>query len=227
MAIEACRLALRYMVPVILLSDGYLANSAEPWRIPDYDSLERFPVKFHTDPETFRPYERDPETLSRPWAVPGTPGLEHRIGGLEKEDVTGEVSYDPQNHERMIHLRAQKVERMAESIPPVEVLGDADGGDLLVVGWGGTAGAIEHAVMRARSRGAKVSAIHLRYINPFPSNLGEVLSRFEKVLVPELNLGQLNLLLRARYLVDTVSFNKVQGHPFKIREIEQKIEELL
>lgn len=227
MAIEACRIAVKYMVPVVYLSDGYLANSAEPWAIPDVGTLPRIPITFHTDPETFHPYARDPATLSRPWAVPGTPGLEHRIGGLEKEHITGEVSYDARNHEAMVRLRAEKVDRIAEDIPPLEVLGSPAGGKLLVLGWGGTAGAIEHAVRRARAAGGDVSAAHLRYLNPFPANLGEVLARFDRVLVPELNLGQLLLLVRARYLVDAVGLNRVEGRPFKIGEIQEKIEELL
>jgi len=227
MAFEACRIAVKYMVPVVYLSDGYLANGAEPWLIPDVDRLPEIPVKFHTDPATFRPYARDPETLARPWAVPGTPGLEHRIGGLEKENVTGEVSYDGRNHETMVRLRAEKVERIARDIPPVEIHGDSDGGRLLVLGWGSSAGAIEHAVGRVRRRGGKVSAAHLRYLNPFPANLGEVLGRFDRVLIPELNLGQLRLLIRARYLVDAIGYNRVEGQPFKIREIQEKIEEYL
>lgn len=227
MAIEAARLALKHMVPVIFLSDGYLANGAEPWPIPKVESLPKFPVKFATDPTTYKPYSRDPQTLARQWAVPGTPGLEHRIGGIEKEDVTGNVNYEPENHENMVRIRAEKVARIADDIPPLEVVGDAEGGDLLVIGWGSTYGAIDQAVGRVRRRGGKVSAAHLRYLNPFPANLGEVLSRFEKVLVPEMNLGQLRMLLRARFLVDAHGINKVQGQPFKIKEIEKKIEELL
>ncbi len=227
MAIEAARIALNHMVPVIYLSDGYLANGAEPWHIPRVEDLPRIPVKFATDPTDFHPYSRDPETLARPWAIPGTPGLEHRIGGIEKENITGNVSYDPLNHELMIKLRAEKVQRISNDVPPLEVVGDPEGGDLLVIGWGSTYGAIDQAVGRVRRRGGKVSAAHLRYLNPFPGNLGEVLSRFEKVLVPEMNLGQLRLLLRARYLVDAIGLNKVQGQPFKIKEIEKKIEELL
>ena len=227
MAIEAVRIALRYMLPVIYLSDGYLANGAEPWRLPEIDQLEKIPVKFATDPEGFEPYKRDPETLARLYAVPGTPGLEHRIGGLEKEDITGNVSYDPENHERMVHLRAEKVARIARDLPPVDVEGDPNGGDLLVLGWGSTYGAIRSAVRRVRSRGGNVSVAHLRYLNPFPANLGEVLARFDKVLVPEMNLGQLNLVLRATFLIDSVGLNKVQGQPFRISEIEQRIEELI
>jgi len=227
MAIEAFRIALRHMVPVIYLSDAYLASSAEPWRIPRVEDLSTIPVKLHTDPATFRPYARDPETLARPWAIPGTPGLEHRIGGLEKEDITGDLSYDPENHERMVTLRAEKVSRIAQTIPPVEVMGDPDGGELLVVGWGSTCGAIAQAVSRVRWKGGKVSAAHIRHLNPLPPNLGDVLGRFRKVLVAEMNLGQLRLLLRARYLVDAEGLNKVQGQPFKISEIERRIQELL
>ena len=227
MAIEAFRIAVRHMVPVIFLSDGYLANGAEPWLMPRSEDLPRIPVKFHTDKATFQPYARDPETLARMWAIPGTPGLEHRIGGLEKEDITGNVSYDPENHEKMVRIRAEKVDRIANDIPPVEVMGDPEGGDVLVIGWGSTYGAIDQAVGRVRRRGGKVSSIHLKYLNPFPSNLGEVLQRFEKILVPEMNMGQLSMLLRARYLVDAIGLNKIQGQPFKIKEIERKIEEVL
>jgi len=227
MAIEAFRIAVRHMVPVIFLSDGYLANGAEPWLMPRSEDLPRIPVKFHTDKATFQPYARDPETLARMWAIPGTPGLEHRIGGLEKEDITGNVSYDPENHEKMVRIRAEKVDRIANDIPPVEVMGDPEGGDVLVIGWGSTYGAIDQAVGRVRRRGGKVSSIHLKYLNPFPSNLGEVLQRFEKILVPEMNMGQLAMLLRARYLVDAIGLNKIQGQPFKIKEIERKIEEVL
>ena len=227
MAIEAFRIAVRHMVPVMYLSDGYLANGAEPWLMPRAEELPRIPVKFHTDKATFQPYARDPETLARPWAVPGTPGLEHRIGGLEKENITGNVSYDPENHENMVRLRAEKVERIAKDIPPVEVMGDPEGGDVLVVGWGSTYGAIDQAVGRVRRRGGKVSSIHLKYLHPFPANLGDVLGRFEKVLVPEMNMGQLAMLLRARFLVDAIGLNKIQGQPFKIKEIERKIEEVL
>lgn len=192
-------------------------------RVADLPAVE---ITHRTDPEGFLAYERDSETLARPWVVPGTPDLEHRIGGLEKEDLTGNVSYDPANHQRMVDLRAEKIRRIANFIPEVEVDGDAEGGDLLVVGWGSTYGAIRTAVERVRHRGGRVSALHLRYLNPFPRNLGSVLSRFDKVLVPEMNKGQL-LLLRGIYLVDAVGLNKVEGLPFKIKEIEQKIEEML
>ena len=226
MAIEAFRIATQYMTPVFFLSDGYLGNGAEPWRIPTQDELPKFEVRFRTEKEGFQPYLRDPKTLARPWAVPGTPGLEHRIGGLEKEDITDNVSYDPLNHEHMVRLRAEKIARIAADIPHVEVLGK-DSGPLLVVGWGSTYGAITSAVEELQAKGRPVSSIHLRYLNPFPANLGDVLKRFEKVLVPELNLGQLSLLIRARYLVDAVGLNKVQGKPFRVSEITRAIEELL
>jgi 2-oxoglutarate/2-oxoacid ferredoxin oxidoreductase subunit alpha len=225
-ALEAVRIAIRYMVPVVLLSDGYIANGSEPWKLPRIEDLPDLRTEFRTDPQGFLPYQRDPETLSRPWAIPGTPGLEHRIGGLEKEDGSGNVSYDPANHERMIHLRAEKVERIARDIPPVEVFGE-ESGELLVLGWGSTQGAITGAVNVARKRGVKVSRAHLRYLNPFPANLGDVLSRFERVLVPEMNLGQLALLLRARYLKDVQSLTKVKGQPFSRQDILAKIQEIL
>ena len=226
MAIEAFRIATTHMTPVFFLSDGYLGNGAEPWRVPGTDDLPKFEVRFRTEKEGFFPYLRDPRTLARPWAVPGTPGLEHRIGGLEKEDVTGNVSYDPQNHEKMVRLRAEKIARIADDIPPLQVLGK-DSGKLLVVGWGSTYGAITSAVQELQAKGLPVSSIHLRHLNPFPRNLGEVLGRFETVLVPELNLGQLRTLIRARYLVDAVGLNKIQGKPFKVSEITKAIEAIL
>ena len=226
MAIEAFRLATKYMTPVFFLSDGYLGNGAEPWKIPPQEDLPKFEVHFWDHKEGFQPYRRDPKTLARPWAIPGTPGLEHRIGGLEKEDVTGDVSYDPLNHEKMVRLRADKIARIADDIPPLEVLGP-ESGRVLVVGWGSTYGAITSAVETMQRKGLPVSAIHLRYLNPFPRNLGEILKRFDKVLVPELNLGQLRLLIRARYLVDAVGLNKVQGKPFKVTEIVRSIEAAL
>ena len=224
--IEAFRLAVRYMTPVVVLSDAYLANSSEPWLVPDAASLPRAPVVHRTEPEGFLPYLRDPETLARPWAVPGTPGLEHRIGGLEGEERTGSVSYRPENHQRMVNLRAAKVARIAQDIPPLEVNG-ADRGELLVVGWGGTFGAISSAVNDARADGLDVSSIHLRHLNPFPSNLGEVLGRFRRVLVAELNSGQLWRLLRAEFLVPAQVLSKVEGQPFKVAEIRTRIDEML
>jgi 2-oxoglutarate ferredoxin oxidoreductase subunit alpha len=227
MAYEACRIAVTHMTPVFLLSDGYLANGAEPWRLPSVDSLQPIDVHFRTDPAGFHPFSRDPESLVRPWAIPGTAGLEHRIGGLEKEDGTGNVSYDPANHERMVRLRAEKIERIAREIPAQEVAGDPQG-DLLVIGWGSTFGAISAAVHRLRAEsGAKLGYAHIRYLNPLPSNLGEIIRRYRKVLVPELNMGQLLWVLRARYLVDAVGLNKIQGRPFTEGEIVAKIHEVL
>ncbi|HLF55461.1 MAG TPA: 2-oxoacid:acceptor oxidoreductase subunit alpha, partial [Thermoanaerobaculia bacterium] len=226
-AIEACIWATRYMTPVVLLSDGYLANGAEPWLLPRVEDLPDFPVRFRESPEGFLPYLRDPETLARPWAIPGTPGLEHRIGGIEKQDVTGNVSYDPDNHERMIGLRAEKVARIAREIPDLEVVGDPQGGPLLVLGWGSTAGAITGAVNLARREGLPVSRAHLHHLNPFPRNLGDVLARFERVLVPEMNTGQLALLLQGKFLKPVISFPKVQGKPFFRNEIYGKIRGVL
>ncbi|MEE2775903.1 MAG: 2-oxoacid:acceptor oxidoreductase subunit alpha [Acidobacteriota bacterium] len=226
-ALEAARIALEYMVPVVLLSDGYVANGSEPWHLPKIEDLPDLRKEFATDPEGFQPYGRDERTLARPWAIPGTPGLEHRVGGLEKQDITGDVSYDPHNHDHMVRLRAEKVERVAQDIPDVEVHGDPQGGDLLVLGWGSTLGSITGAVNEARKQGVNVSRAHLRHLNPFPSNLGEVLSRFDKVLIPEMNLGQLALLIRAKYLVDVISYSKVQGKPFFRHEVIDKISEIL
>ena len=225
-ALEAARAAVRSMVPVVLLSDGYIANGSEPWRLPRVEDLPDFAPEIRSDPEGFEPYARDPETLARPWALPGTPGLEHRIGGLEKEDRTGNVSYDPENHERMTRLRAEKVERIAREIAPLEVEGP-EAGELLVLGWGSTEGAIKGAVRMLGERGIEVSRAHLRWLNPFPRNLGEVLGRFDRVLVPEMNLGQLAMLLRARYLKDVVTLSKVRGKPFFRTEIAEKIERML
>ena len=226
MAIEAWRIAIKYRTPVLFLSDGYLGMGSEPWLVPNIDDLPRIDPEFATDPETFKPYARDPETLARPWAIPGTPGLEHRIGGLEKSDITGNVSYDAANHDRMVHLRAEKIARIANDIPELEVNGDASG-PLLVLGWGSTYGVITTAVQRARARGLQVSCASLRYLNPFPKNLGDVLQRFDRVLIPEINLGQLRLLIRGKYLVDAVGLNKVSGRPFTIAEVERRIDELM
>jgi 2-oxoglutarate/2-oxoacid ferredoxin oxidoreductase subunit alpha len=225
-AVEAARIALKYMVPVIVLSDGYLANGAEPWRIPNVDEVPGIQVKFETNPEGFMPYRRDPQTLARPWAIPGTPGLEHRIGGLEKQDVTGNVNYEPLNHEKMVRLRAAKVEAIAQDVPDVVPAGDPDG-DLLIVAWGSTYGAVTAALMAQRAKGHRIGHVHLRHLNPLPRNLGEVLGRYRQVLVPEMNLGQLLLVLRAKYLVDAQGYNKVQGQPFKQSELAAKIEEIL
>ena len=225
MAYEACRLSLTHMTPVILLSDGFIANGTEPWKLPDVATLDPIEVLFHTDPETFEPYRRDLETLVRPWALPGTPGCEHRLGGLEKADGSGNVSYDAANHEKMVRLRAEKVERVGSDIPDLEVDGLASG-KLLVLGWGSTYGAITSAVRRARVAGHAVSQTHLRYLNPFPRNLGDVLSRFETVLVPEINMGQLAFLLQGRFLKKIDSQTKVQGLPFSANEILVRIVEL-
>ncbi|HET9229154.1 MAG TPA: 2-oxoacid:acceptor oxidoreductase subunit alpha [Thermoanaerobaculia bacterium] len=225
-AMEVMRLATKYMTPVMLLSDGYIANGSEPWKLPQVENMPDLRTEFRTNPEGFHAYERNAETLARPWAIPGTPGLEHRIGGIEKEDITGNVSYDPENHEKMVRIRAEKVARIANDIPPVQVHGD-ETGELLVLGWGSTSGAITGATNIAHKMGMRVSRAHLRHLNPFPANLGEVLSRFDKVLVPEMNLGQLALLLRARYLKDVISYSKVQGQPFTKQEILQKIHEIL
>jgi 2-oxoglutarate ferredoxin oxidoreductase subunit alpha len=225
-AIEACRIAVKYMVPVIILSDGYLANGAEPWRIPELSDIPDFPVKFATDPATFQPYKRDPQTLARPWAVPGTPGLEHRIGGLEKQDPTGNINYEPLNHENMVRIRAAKVAAIAQDIPNVLPTGDPEG-DLLIVAWGSTYGSITAALKTQRAKGHRIGHLHLRHLNPLPSNLGDVLKRYKRVLVPELNMGQLLWVLRAKFLVDAVGLNKIQGRPFKQAELEQKIEEML
>jgi len=225
-ALEASRIALKYMVPVIVLSDGYLANGAEPWRIPNVSEIPQIPVHFETNPQGFLPYKRDPQTLSRPWAIPGTPGLEHRIGGLEKQDVTGNVNYEPLNHEKMVRLRAAKVEAIGQDVPDVVPAGDPDG-DLLIIGWGSTYGSITAALKAQRVAGRRIGHVHLRYLNPLPRNLGQVMERYAKVLVPEMNMGQLSLILRAKYLVDVEGYNKIQGQPFKQAELEAKIEEVL
>jgi 2-oxoglutarate ferredoxin oxidoreductase subunit alpha len=227
MAIEAARLALKYMTPVILLTDGYLANGAEPWRIPDVSKLPKIEVKFRTDPEGFHPFLRDEKTLARNWAVPGTPGLTHRIGGLEKDHDSGHISYAPDNHERMCRVRAAKIAGIANDIPDQKIEVGEDSGKLLVLGWGSTYGSIREAVQRCRARGLSVSHAHLNYINPFPKNLGELLTRFERVLVPELNLGQLVKIVRSTFMVPAESYPKVQGQPFKIAEIEDKIRQVL
>ncbi len=225
-ALEASRIAIRYMVPVIILSDGYLANGAEPWKIPTVDELPQIPVHFETNPEGFLPYKRNPSTLARPWAVPGTPGLEHRVGGIEKQDVTGNINYEPLNHEHMVRTRAEKVEGIAQDIPEIVPEGDQSG-DLLIVAWGSTAGPITAAMKPMREKGHRIGHVHLRYLNPLPRNLGDILKRYKKVLVPEMNMGQLSMMLRAKFLVDAESYGKIQGKPFKQSEIESKIEELL
>jgi len=222
-AIEAVRLSTRYMVPVMLLTDGYIANASEPWKIPDIDSYDSFHPAFRTDPEDFQPYMRDPGTLARPWAVPGTPGLEHRIGGLEKKSGSGNISYDASNHQEMTDLRANKVRKAGESIPDQTVSVGADSGSLAVVGWGSTFGPITRAVTNLRREGKSVSHIHLRHIWPLPGNLEGLLRRFDKVIVPEMNNGQLVTLLRDQYLLPATGVDKVTGKPFKIAEIESAI----
>jgi len=228
-ALEAARIALKYMTPVILLSDGYLANGAEPWRIPKVGRLPDISVPFASQPnvgEDFWPYLREDETLARPWAIPGTPGLEHRIGGLEKADGTGNISYDPDNHHYMTLLRQAKIKAIEEDIDPLEY--DADeGAEILLLGWGSTYGAIGAAVRRLRSQGKKIARAHLRHLNPFPKNLGEVLSRFDQIVVPEMNMGQLSKLIRSDFLIDTISINKMKGLPFRAAEIEAEILELM
>jgi 2-oxoglutarate ferredoxin oxidoreductase subunit alpha len=219
-AMEAVRIAITYMTPVILLSDLYVANGSEPWRIPNVVDLPEIKNSFAKEDEEYVIYRRDQETLARTQAIPGQVGLEHRIGGLEKGEDGG-VSYDPDNHEEMTQLRAEKVSRISKSLEPLAIRGDAEG-DLLVIGWGGTYGAISSAVGNLRDEGFSVSSIHLRHINPFPDDLGEIMSRFKKVIVPELNLGQLALVLRAQFLVDVISYGKVQGKPFKVSELREK-----
>jgi 2-oxoglutarate ferredoxin oxidoreductase subunit alpha len=232
-AIEACRIALKYRTPVILLSDGYLANGSEPWLIPDVDSLPDISTTFASEPNHVNettgeaehwPYVRDPETLARNWALPGTPGLMHRIGGIEKEDGSGNISYTPENHGHMVATRAAKIAGIAKDIPLAEVGGDVDGAELLVLGWGSTWGAIVAAVDRQRAKGRRVANVHLTHLNPFPANLGEVLKRYPRVLVPEMNTGHLARLVRAEFLVDAHSVSKVQGVPFTAAEVEQAIE---
>ena len=228
MALESVRIAVKYMTPVIVLSEGYLAEASEPWKLPDIEKLPKIQVthpKAGKDP--FLPYTRDPETLARPWGIPGTPGLEHRIGGLSKADLTGNVSYDPLNNQKMINFRREKIQRIANDIPPVEVRGPQSG-KLLVIGWGGTYGAIYQAMTDLETQKIKVSHVHLNYLNPFPKNLGDVIKRFEKVLVPELNFGHLLMLLRFHFPgIQAVGLSKIQGHPFHVTEIIQTIKELI
>jgi 2-oxoglutarate ferredoxin oxidoreductase subunit alpha len=225
-AIEAWRIALRHMTPVVYLSDAFLATGSEPWRIPELEGLPDLRVPNRTERAGFYPYERDPETLARPWAVPGTPGLEHRIGGLEKLDVLGTISYDPDNHHQMQLLRAEKVARIARDIPPLEVFGPPEG-ELLILGWGSTYGAIRSAVERLQEQGQKVAHAHMRHLNPFPTNTGDVVRAYKRVLIPELNMGQLRMLIRSMFLVDAEGFNLVRGKPFQISEIQAKAEQVL
>jgi len=226
MTIEAARIALKYMTPVILLTDGYLAQGAEPWRVPSLDELPKLNVDFATDPNDFNPYRRNPETLARNWAIPGMKGMEHRIGGLEKQDVTGNVSHDPENHQKMVELRQKKIDNITNDIPLAKVEGHQSG-NLLVIGWGSTYGAIKTAFDDLQKDGFSVSYLHLRYLNPLPANLGEILHQFDKILVPEMNMGQLKMLLQAKYLLPILGFNKIQGQPFKAEEIKAKVKEIL
>jgi 2-oxoglutarate ferredoxin oxidoreductase subunit alpha len=225
-AFEAVRIAIKYMTPVMLLTDGYLANGAEPWLVPSFGELPKIDITFRTDPHGFFPYLREDETLARPWVRPGTPGLEHRIGGLAKEHITGNVSYSPANNEQMVRIRGRKIAGIAREIPPTNVSG-AQEGDVLVVGWGGTYGALEAATNTLVERGKAVGHVHLRYLNPLPPDLPDVLGRFKKILVQELNLGQLVRILRAEYLVDAIGMNKIQGRPFKVAELVTRIQRLL
>jgi 2-oxoglutarate ferredoxin oxidoreductase subunit alpha len=225
-AFEAARIAIKYRTPVILLTDGYLANGSEPWAIPDADSIPSIACEFRKDPENFQPYARNPGSLARPWVKPGTPGLEHRIGGIEKEDGSGHISYDPNNHHRMCELRREKVMRVRQEMGPTQVFGDP-AGELLLIGWGGTKGAIATAVEQARAAGKRVSAVHLRWLNPLPGDLGDVIARFDKVLVPEINLGQLIRIIRSEYLVDAKGFNKVRGLPIHVGELCATIDAVL
>ncbi len=235
-ALEAVRIAIKYRTPVIILSDGYLANGSEPWRVPEVANLPKLRDEFsfssaqdwggNGQPE-FLPFQRDPQTLARPWAIPGTPGLEHRIGGIEKADVTGDISYDPDNHDKMVRLRQAKIDGIAADIGPLEV-DDPDGdAKVLVLGWGSTFGSIGAAVRRVRTAGGSVAQAHLRHLSPFPANLGEVLTAYDKVLVPEINLGQLALVLRGRYLVDVISYNRVRGLPFRAAELAGVIQDVI
>jgi 2-oxoglutarate ferredoxin oxidoreductase subunit alpha len=226
MAYEACRITLKYMIPVILLSDGYIANGSEPWKIPDIDSLPEIETRLTKKKDGFAPFQHDNPNLSRPWAIPGTPGMEHRVGGLEKWEETGHVSYDPENHQKMVELRQKKVDVIANDIPLAKPFGKGNG-DLLVIGWGGTHGALRSAVETAQANGMSVSHLHLRHLNPLPRNLGEILVKFQKVMIAELNMGQLAAIIRSKFLVDAVSLNKVQGKPFTITEVFKKITELV
>jgi 2-oxoglutarate ferredoxin oxidoreductase subunit alpha len=225
-AYEAIRIAIKYMVPVMVLSDGYLANGSEPWLIPDVKTLPDIPVNFRTETEGFAPYLRDAATLARPWVRPGTPGLEHRIGGIEKQDVTGNISYEADNHDHMVRTRAEKARPVAPELPPTSINGP-DSGEVLVVGWGGTYGAITAAVEEAQIEGKAVASIHIRHLNPLPPDLGQILRQYRRVLVPEINSGQLVRVLRAEYLVDAVGFNRVRGMPLASQEILEAINQLL
>jgi 2-oxoglutarate ferredoxin oxidoreductase subunit alpha len=230
MAYEACRIALDHMIPVFFLSDGYIANGSEPWRFPTSDKLQPIHIEFagerQATDDKFMPYLRD-EKLARPWALPGTKGLEHRIGGLEKQNITGNISYDPENHELMVKLRQEKVDLVANYVPEQNIDNGANSGDLLVLGWGGTYGALKTATAQLISEGYSVSHAHVQYLSPFPKNLGELMSKFKKVVVPELNNGQLVKIIRDKYFVDAIAYNKIQGQPFMSIEVVNKMKEIL
>jgi 2-oxoglutarate ferredoxin oxidoreductase subunit alpha len=230
-ALEAVRIALRYRTPVFLLSDGYLANGSEPWRLPNVTDLADLSVPFATEPNgpdgSFLPYLRDPDTLARPWAIPGTPGLEHRLGGIEKADRTGNISYDPDNHDFMVRTRQAKVDGIARTIAPL-VVDDPDGdARVLVLGWGSTYGTIGAAARRVRRAGYSIAQAHLRHLNPFPANLGQVLASYEKVVLPEMNLGQLATLIRSKYLIDVISVTQVRGMPFRAADLAEMLQGVL
>lgn len=226
MTLEAARIAIKYMTPVILLTDGYIAQGSEPWRIPDLDELPKIDVKFCKDPEKFAPYKRHPDTLARVWAIPGMEGMEHRIGGLEKEDITGTVSYDPDNHQRMTNLRQEKIERVANDIPDLKVTGPEEG-ELLLLSWGSTFGAARTAYEKLQQKGIEISHVQLKYLNPLPKNLGDILKRFEKILIPEMNMGQLKTIIQGKYLLPVIGLHKVEGQPFKSSEIIEKVMNIL
>jgi 2-oxoglutarate ferredoxin oxidoreductase subunit alpha len=225
-AVEAVKIATRYMVPVILLSDGYIANGSEPWLLPNLTALPRFDVLHRTDPNCYFVYERDPRTLARAWVVPGTPGLEHRIGGIEKDALTGNISYAPENHEKQTHVRADKIQRIAQDVGELDLAGP-ESGEVLLVGWGGTFGALRQAQQSLLAQGKQVSHAHLRWLSPLEPGLEKIIRNFKHVRVAELNTGQLRLVLRATFLIDAVGLNKIQGLPFKVREVEEAIEQLL
>jgi len=226
MTVEASRLALKYMTPVILLTDGYIAQGTEPWKIPDMDELPDISPKFADDPEKFAPYARDPETMARMWAIPGMQGMEHRIGGLEKDSLSGAVSHNPENHQLMVETRQKKIERIANDIPKAKIMDNEDA-DLLVIGWGSSYGAIKSAVDQKNSEGSRVAYVHLKHLNPLPSNLGEIIEKYDTILVPEMNLGQLKTILHAKYFKPLLGLNKVQGLPFTTLEVKAKINEIL
>jgi 2-oxoglutarate/2-oxoacid ferredoxin oxidoreductase subunit alpha len=219
-------MAIKYMTPVIVLSDGYLANSSEPFKIPDVSDLPKFKAEFYTNPVGFSPYQRDPETLARPWVRPGTPQMQHRIGGLEKDSDTGAVSYDPKNHEKMVRLRSEKIEKIGKELPPIDIVGDTEG-DLLILSWGSGAGSVRAAIEDLRGHGWKVGGAHLRYLYPMQAEVPDVLKRYKHVLIPEMNLGQMRFIIRARFGIDAIGLNMVQGRPIRVDHIVNKAYEIL